>query len=505
MLAAAWKMANREPKLVTMSLRVGRYETIRPIASGGMARVYLGRVRGIGGFERLVAVKIMHQHLAEEAQFVSMFLDEARLAAGIRHPNVVATIDVGKSDHGLFLVMEYVEGPSLRKLAQACLDVGRRIPLPIVVRVMVDTLSGLHAAHETTDKRGEPLELVHRDISPANVLVGADGICRITDFGVARARSRLSSTEGGKIKGKISYMAPEQLLAEKVDRRTDAYAAAVVLWETLTGQRLFVAENDGALLSKLIAGATRSPREVVEEVSAGIDAVCMRALSIEPTDRFASAATFADALESAANDDGVGIANSRAVAAFVEEIGAHEPLRLEQLEDAADSDASPAAPVSKATTSTDAPAIAGTADTAITEVTASTDARPEPTRSRWPIFVGAAVAALSGAVVAVAFIGGGVNGAQPPAETSSKAASTQLQATSTRPTEGSTGSETASGAATTATIATSSAPKTTAAATTSTSTRPRTPTASRPKATGPVNTTKPNPHPASTLVHPEAL
>lgn len=298
-----------------------------------MATVHLGRAVGVGGFERLVAIKVMHQHIASEPEFVTMFLDEARLAARIRHPNVVATIDVQEGADGLFLVMELVDGPSLKHLRKRPGVEDWRLPLGMVVRVMVDVLNGLHAAHELRDDEGEPLQLIHRDVSPANILIGMDGVARITDFGVARAETRLSSTRGGQLKGKVPYMPPEQLMAEPIDRRCDVYATGVVLWEELAGRRLFKAESEGALLQAILTGAQQSPRELVPSVPEGLDRVCMQALSIHPTQRHASAAEMAEALELAAIEAGIVIASSRAVASFLETSGAHQKLDAKALGD----------------------------------------------------------------------------------------------------------------------------------------------------------------------------
>src|SRR5262245_48253371 len=183
-----------------MSLRFGRYETLRAIASGGMATIYLGRALGAGGFERLVAIKVMHPHIADDPDFVAMFLDEARLAARVRHPNVVATIDVQQLEHAdggqgtgtqLFIVMEYIEGPSLQLLQKEARKDSKLMPLGVMLRIFLDALAGLHAAHELVDSDGTSLNFVHRDVSPQNLIVGTDGVTRITDFGVARAESRL--------------------------------------------------------------------------------------------------------------------------------------------------------------------------------------------------------------------------------------------------------------------------------------------------------------------------
>jgi len=175
--------------------QLGRYEILTQLASGGMASVYIARAQGVAGFERLVAIKVLHPHLAYEQEFISMFLDEARLAARIRHMNVVPTLDISDSPgDGYFLVMEYIEGNHLGALLGRAAKNGDRLPRPFVCRVLVDTLQGLAAAHRLTDEHGAPLKLVHRDVSPHNILIGTDGIARLTDFGVAKADVRMAST-----------------------------------------------------------------------------------------------------------------------------------------------------------------------------------------------------------------------------------------------------------------------------------------------------------------------
>ena len=306
-----------------MSLRGGRYEILGTIATGGMATVHLGRALGAGGFERLVAVKTMHPHLAAEEEFVAMFLDEARLAARIRHPNVVATVDVQQDDDGLFLVMEYIEGPSLSRLLRALQKKDRRLPLDIGLRIFLEALAGLHAAHELTGPAGEPLHLIHRDVSPHNILVGTDGITRITDFGVARAASRLASTRTGSAKGKLTYMAPEHARSERLDRRADIYSAGVVLWEMLTRERLVRGDSDMALLQQITTAERKAPHEVFAEIPPEISAVTMRAIDRDQEKRFATAAAFTEALEFACRSCGVAPAPPREVAKFVKELEAH--------------------------------------------------------------------------------------------------------------------------------------------------------------------------------------
>src|SRR4051794_37738388 len=175
-----------------------------------MATVFLARLGGVGGFQRFVAIKRLHPHLAGEPEFVQMFLDEARLAALLHHPHVVPILEVGTSENGYYLVMEYVEGDTLARIMARALSGSAIVPRAIAVRIILDALAGLHAAHELSDAMGQPIGLVHRDVSPQNLLVGVDGSARLTDFGVARATSRLSSTRAGKLKGKLAYMSPEQ-------------------------------------------------------------------------------------------------------------------------------------------------------------------------------------------------------------------------------------------------------------------------------------------------------
>jgi serine/threonine-protein kinase len=295
-----------------------------------MATVFLGRALGAAGFERLVAIKCLHAHVAKDEDFVGMFMDEARLAARIRHPNVVPTLDLENGADGLFLVMEFVEGEGLLGLLRAVFKDRKRVPTQIALRIAIDVLAGLHAAHELTGSTGEPLRLVHRDVSPHNILVGIDGIARITDFGIARAEERLSVTRDGQIKGKIAYMAPEQTSGVPVDRRADLWSLGVVLWECLAGRRLFFGQNDGEVLRNLLVHPIPKLKELVPDVPTEIDAVLTRALSRDPDDRYATAAHFSDALEEAGGS--VGIASARAVGTFVRDLAG---ARIAALQEAA--------------------------------------------------------------------------------------------------------------------------------------------------------------------------
>jgi serine/threonine protein kinase len=304
---------------------LGRYELVRPIAKGGMATVYLARVVGEGGFERLVALKLMHPHIANDPDFVSMFLDEARLAARIRHPNVVPTLAVERSNDGLFLVMEFVDGHPLQGVIRTLARERRTFPTDIALRVMIDTLEGLHAAHELADENGEPLRLVHRDVSPHNVLLGKDGVSRITDFGGAHARARLTSTEGASLKGKVAYLSPEQITTGAMDRRADLFAAGIVMWEMLALRRLFRGETEGQTLGMILQGARQAPHQVRPDVPELVSRVCMKALAVDPNARFQTALEMIEALEAAAAAAGISVAKPRAVGAFVSELPVPTP------------------------------------------------------------------------------------------------------------------------------------------------------------------------------------
>jgi serine/threonine-protein kinase len=276
---------------------LGRYALHGEIASGGMATVHFARLLGVVGFAKTVAIKRLHPQLAKDPEFVSMFLDEARLAARIRHPNVVSTLDVVALHGELFLVMEYVQGESLRGLVRAASRAGESIPVSVVGTILVGSLHGLHAAHEASSERGEPLGIVHRDVSPQNILVGVDGVPRVLDFGVAKAAGRAQTTRDGQLKGKLAYMSPEQLMARGVTRATDIFAASVVLWEALTGQRLFGGESEGEVVKKVLDACVEPPSRFVRGLSPEVDAIVLRGLARDPADRFATAREMARALE----------------------------------------------------------------------------------------------------------------------------------------------------------------------------------------------------------------
>jgi eukaryotic-like serine/threonine-protein kinase len=292
---------------------LGDYTLLTKLASGGMATVYLGHKSGVAGFERFVAIKRCHPHLGDDDEFVTMFLDEARLAARIHHPNVVSTLDV-ECNESLYLVMDYVEGDSLGSLLRMAGKNKTKIPVEVAVRVMIDALLGLHAAHELRDLDGELLDLVHRDVSPQNILVGIDGVSRITDFGIAFAAARSTVTQAGRIKGKFSYMAPEQVKGQTATRRIDVFGAGIVLWESLAGRPLFRRQDDAATINAVLTERVLPPSALTPGIPKALDEVVLKALRRNPDERHQTAAEFADALEQLS----IPRVSSRSVAAYLE-------------------------------------------------------------------------------------------------------------------------------------------------------------------------------------------
>jgi serine/threonine-protein kinase len=285
--------------------QVGRYEVLLPIASGGMATVYLARSRGVGGFEREVALKLTHAHLSGNRDFAVDLIEEAKLVVRIRHPNVVSVLDVGSDPNGLYLVMDYVEGDTLAALRRHAEGSGTRLPARIGLRILVDALAGLHAAHELRDDKGRPLQLVHRDFSPQNILVAADGVAQLTDFGIAKAATRLGHTTTGIVKGKIAYMSPEQARGQPLDRRSDVWAAGVIAWEILVGRGLHRSDNDVATLLKIVTDPPARVRSHDGSIPVALEEAVAEALAMDRERRCPSAAAFARNLIGACQPQGL--------------------------------------------------------------------------------------------------------------------------------------------------------------------------------------------------------
>lgn len=271
------------------------YEIIRRLNTGGMATVYLGRLRGSHNFSRLVALKAMHAHYAADATFSRMFVDEARISAALRHPNIVSTLDVITTGGNLLLVMEYIEGETLSELFEIAAARGEALPHDVGCTIVHDLLLGLHYAHTASDDDGRPLGIIHRDVSPQNVMIGRDGLARVCDFGIAKARGNFHTTETEAVRGKIPYMAPEQLQGKPIDARVDVYSVGVILWEVLTGQRLF--EGDSvALISRILTERIPAPSSIDDSIPPELDAIVLKALARNPAHRFDSALEMAEAI-----------------------------------------------------------------------------------------------------------------------------------------------------------------------------------------------------------------
>jgi serine/threonine-protein kinase len=286
---------------------VGRYELVQRLARGGMATVYLGRATGKAGFEKSVAVKVIHPHLADEAQFVGMFLDEARIAARIHHPHVVEILDLGEDEGVYYMVMELVEGENLSALIKSH---GEILPLSVSLQIVADALEGLSAAHELHDADGNRFNLVHRDISPHNLLISLAGWVKIADFGIMKAAGKNSTTKTGELRGKLAYMSPEQARGGNIDLRSDLFAIGVVLWELLTGKRLFAARSEAATLERVIScevaplDGTNSPAlaDVPDSFIESINGLLACALNPDAEQRFGSAGAMLEGVRTLARE-----------------------------------------------------------------------------------------------------------------------------------------------------------------------------------------------------------
>jgi len=279
------------------SHRVGRYRLIAHLGSGGMADVYLAVSGGKSArFQKLLVIKVLKPELSAEPDFIEMFLDEARLAARLSHPHVVQTLEVGQDAGRYFLAMEYVEGQPLNRLIKAS-DALNAFDLNFRLTVLVRALSGLDYAHELVDYDGSPLQVVHRDISPGNILVGYDGQIKLADFGIAKARDSTNQTRIGVFKGKTAYMAPEQAKGGEVDRRADIYSAGIILWELVVGRRLWQGLTQAEILSRTIAGSVPAPSEIGANVSPVLERICLKALALRKEDRYPTAAALSQDLE----------------------------------------------------------------------------------------------------------------------------------------------------------------------------------------------------------------
>jgi serine/threonine-protein kinase len=317
------------PSPIAPGYKLERYELICPIAEGGMASVWIARQTGKHGFAKLVAVKTILPKYASDPKFQRMFHDEARIASRIEHANVAQILDVGEQHDVTYLVMEYVDGDGLSKLHRASEKRGQRVPTGILLRVMADVCGGLHAAHELRDENGQLLNVVHRDVSPQNVLVTTRGIAKLIDFGIAKARDRVAGdTNVDQVKGKVAYMAPEQAIGRPTDRRADVYAVGAVLYHLLAGRPPFQGDNDIQTLFALSSG--RPPVPLPPSVHPAVSAVIKRALTHSPDGRYPTALAMQQALEEAMVTAGL-VTSTNTVASYLADLVPDRAERRKQV------------------------------------------------------------------------------------------------------------------------------------------------------------------------------
>ncbi|MBV8758428.1 MAG: serine/threonine protein kinase [Deltaproteobacteria bacterium] len=281
-----------------MPSRLGKYELVLPLAAGGMARIYIGRATGIGSFERHVVLKLITPEKANDHTAVQMFLDEARLAASLNHQNVAQVFEVGEDQGIHYLAMEYVHGQDSRAVLAKAGSQGTRIPLELALTIVAGAAAGLHHAHERRGPDGVPLGIVHRDVSPSNIMIAYDGAVKLLDFGIAKATARSVETQSGIIKGKFAYMAPEQCRGRDVDRRSDVFSLGIILYEISTQHRCFRADSDFDTMHRIVTGDVVRPTRLIPGYPQALEAIVMKALAVDPAQRYQSAGQLLEALES---------------------------------------------------------------------------------------------------------------------------------------------------------------------------------------------------------------
>jgi serine/threonine protein kinase len=282
---------------------LGKYRLIAELGHGGMAEVFLAVVTGPAGFNKLVVIKQIRPQLAEDPEFLGMFLDEARLAARLSHPHVVQTNEVGQEGERYFIAMEYLEGQPLNRIVHRLHKTGGLSPA-LHLKILSDALTGLHHAHELADYDGTPLEVVHRDVTPHNVFVSYDGQVKVVDFGIAKALNSSTETRSGVLKGKVSYMAPEQARGERVDRRADIFSVGVMMWEAATGKRLWKGIPDITILQRLLSGDVPTPHSIKPDVPEKLEAIILKAMAHQRDERYATAADLSAAIDAYLEEGG---------------------------------------------------------------------------------------------------------------------------------------------------------------------------------------------------------
>src|SRR5262245_50108189 len=295
--------ADQRVRFLAPGARLGKYDLIRQIAVGGMAELYLARTMGIEGFEKLVVVKRILPEYVANASFVAMFLNEARLAATLHHPNIAQVYDIGVDEGDYFFSMEYVHGEDLGRMVAVANNIGVPISLDVALTLVAGLCAGLHYAHDKAGPDGKPLNVVHRDVSPSNVLVSYDGAVKLVDFGIARAGSNPSTTRGG-LKGKIAYMSPEQCRGKvALDRRSDAFSIGTIRHELTTGRLPFPDETEYGILNQIVNRDAEAPSKVVAGFPPALDAIVMRALARNTDKRYSTALEMQKDIEDFAHEN----------------------------------------------------------------------------------------------------------------------------------------------------------------------------------------------------------
>jgi len=316
---ASLGLEEEKPYKSVVKREFGRFELLIEMGRGGMAALYLARLRGPEQFEKFLAIKRIHEHLSDQKDFVDMFLDEARIAALIHHPNVATIFEFGQLEESYFIAMEYVHGQNLTDILKASQRLPDKFQWPFGVRFVSDAAKGLHAAHELLSSDGTPLGVVHRDVSPQNILVSYDGHLKVVDFGIAYAAEKVAHTAAGMLKGKAAYMSPEQTHAEDLDRRSDIFSLGTVLYESVTHRRLFKEKNEAATLLRVREAVVIPPRTYCPEIPVELEKIILRSLSLDPKDRYDTAEEMADVLDELLAIEGQLVSRQR-VATLMEEL-----------------------------------------------------------------------------------------------------------------------------------------------------------------------------------------
>jgi len=276
-------MAAAEPK---KPIRFGKYTLIDRIAVGGMAEIFLARQAGLEGFEKTIVIKRIRPHLSKQPNFVKMFLNEAKLAAQLNHPNIVQIYDLGKIGESYFIAMEYIFGRDMRRIIPKADALGIPFPMVYALKIASSVCEGLYYAHARTDLYGNALNIVHRDVTPENIFVSFDGTVKVLDFGIAKAANQIEQTRAGEIKGKLSYMSPEQCMGKQLDNRSDIFSMGVVLYEWLTGFKLFTGDSEVAILKSITEGKIYAPSYFKADIPEGVEAILMKALEKDRERRY---------------------------------------------------------------------------------------------------------------------------------------------------------------------------------------------------------------------------